>query len=158
MITVGLTLFFVNIIFMVILNLNLLIAIISEEFDQIRSTQEVTRMKEKTAMIVEATVHQTYKLCGGKVKQVGMVTILSKKESEETTEFMGLTNRLSKQIVKSESNLNDKLGNIKSDFKNVKADFKTQIDTVKAELNDIKELILARLPKPNDASGNQENI
>ena len=57
MITLGFGVYYVNIIFMLILNLNLLIAIISEVFDMVRSSQEVTRFKEKTAMILEATVH-----------------------------------------------------------------------------------------------------
>ena len=38
-----------------------------------------------------------------------MVTILSKKEELETSEFMGLTNRLKHWIQKSESNINEKL-------------------------------------------------
>ena len=44
-------------------------------------------------MILEASVHQAYNLHGGNITQIGMVTIVSKKEEQENSEFMGLTNR-----------------------------------------------------------------
>ena len=62
MIYLCLFIYYAQIIVMLVLNLNLLIAIISENYDKVRSYQQVARVKEKTEMILEAVVHKIYKL------------------------------------------------------------------------------------------------
>ena len=95
---------FAHLIFLVIMILNLLIAIISEEYDKVRSNQEVTRFLEKAGMILEAVIHQSHRLCGS-ATPVGIITILSKKGEDENNEFMGLTNRIRSTIKSSEQRI-----------------------------------------------------
>ena len=148
MVVLGLTINFSQIIFMVIVNLNLLIAIISEVFDKVRSSQEVTRYQEMTQMILESAIHQAHRLFRGAATPVGIVSILSKKGEDENNEFMGLTNRVKYLVFKSESNIKSEMktevAGVKSEIKAVETRLKIDIDAIKADNAEILALLKAK--------------
>ena len=75
MIILGLTVNFGQIVIMVIVILNLLIAVISEEYEKARANQTVARYLELSEMILESIVHKAYGFRNPSNESVGMVTI-----------------------------------------------------------------------------------
>ena len=60
---------------MIVVIFNLLIAIISEEYEKARETQDVIRYQEMSDMIIESMVYSVVGL--KQVEDIGLITILS---------------------------------------------------------------------------------
>ena len=83
MIVLGLAINYFQVILMVIVLLNLLIAIISEEYTKVIDDQVKLRFQEKTDMILEYWVYKRrHPFRFNRLERIGMYTILSPKGTD----------------------------------------------------------------------------
>lgn len=141
MIYMGLLINYFQVMFMVVVLMNLLIALISEIYEKARERQQMVLYQQKCRMVVDAISHLVYKWGNKDETKLAVVTILSAKETEKESEFQGLTNKIKHLIQKSEQKIHSEIKStqvattdVKKELVKIKTDQATNFSTMKTEI------------------------
>ena len=101
--------YYMQIIFMVIVLLNLLISVVSENYDNITDKKDEIQLKEWAVMIVEATIHTAFWSEKELKSDFQMVSVLSQLLESEDSEVLGITKRIRQTLKKEIVSVKDEI-------------------------------------------------
>ena len=93
-------------------------------------------------MIIEASIHEAFKLTGASNPPLSMVLILSPKEEQQSSELAGITNKIRNMIQKSEVVLAEKVQAIVQNQQQIQATQASTMTEITQKLEDKKTEIM----------------